>query len=429
MKIFYSKAQWWSKEKIESWQMKKLKEIVNYSYENVPGYFQLYKEACVKPEDINTLADINKLPFTDKELIRDNLKDFTSKSINRKKLHYCTTGGSTGIPFGFYYTKENYAVEYGFMHNAWEQTGWKINDLGIILRGSFIGSENKIYEKSQSKRYNLSSYYLTEKSYHNYRDIICKIQPVFLHAYPSIATDLAKLVIQNNDINRFNIKSIFLGSENLYEWQKEIIKTAFPTAKLMSWYGHTEMSIWAPWCEKTEKFHVSPFYGLTEILDSNNNEVNENEIGELVGTSFWMKATPFIRYKTMDHAEKGKFGCYKCGRKFQLLNSIDGRLQEIIISKKGRRISMTAINMHDETFNAIRQFRFVQNREGHIKLKIVPKADYNTKNKRDIFNSIMRKLGDDFDLDIVEVDALSRTKSGKYSFLQQNLDIERSYRN
>lgn len=428
MHKFYQDAQWWPELKIEQWQLTKLKDIVNYAYNNVPGYYQLYKEAGINPEEIRCLNDIKYLPFTDKFLIRDNISDFISNGISKRKMSYCTTGGSTGIPFGFYYNKLSSAIEYAFMYNAWETTGWRLNDVGVVLRGGFVGSKDNYFSKTQSKRYELSTYYLTEDTYSLYKKFILKVNPTFLHAYPSSATDFARMVIQFGDIGQIDFKSIFLGSENLYTWQKSIIKQAFPTAKIMSWYGHTERAIWAPWCDHEEKFHVSPFYGYTEILDGNNIEIEEGETGELVGTSFWMKATPFIRYKTLDYATKGALGCQKCGRRFQIIDSIDGRLQEIIISKSERRISMTAINMHDNTFDEVSQFRFIQDRPGELILTVVPKATFTFESEQKIINSIRKKIGDDFILKMSKVDQLPRTSSGKYTFLEQNIIIERSDR-
>jgi phenylacetate-CoA ligase len=236
------------------------------------------------------------------------------------------------------------------------------------------------------------------------------------------------MVIQAGDIGSIVFGAIFLGSENLYEWQKALIKQAFPSAKLMTWYGHTERAIWAPWCEKSEQYHVCPFYGFTEFVGADNKEVNEGAAGELVGTSFWMQATPFIRYRTLDYAVKGPLGCRKCGRRFRIIESIEGRLQEIIVSKSGRRISMTAINVHDDTFDEVSQFRFIQNRPGELILTVMPKSSFSFESERKIVNSIGNKLGEDFVLKLVKVDEIQRTKSGKFTFLEQHLNIEHSDR-
>ncbi len=166
----------------------------------------------------------------------------------------------------------------------------------------------------------------------------------------------------------------------------------------MSWYGHSERAIWAPWCDKEERYHVNPFYGYCEILNGTQ-IVKEGEVGELVGTAFWMFDTPFIRYRTHDFAEKGPSYCEKCGRQFQLLNYIDGRLSEIIIGKTGRRISLTVFAgsiMHGKIFEHIKQFRFIQKIIGEVVLAIVPSENFVQEELAHLENGLKRFLGDDF---------------------------------
>ena len=423
---FYKEAQWWQKEQIEAWQLERLQQMVKFAYDQTDGYRQLYDQAHVKPEDIRRLEDIKLLPFTNKELIRENIDIFTVR--NKNGLFKSTTGGSTGIPFTFYVDKANSAAEYGFMFNAWESIGWMENHWGIKLRGAHLGDREHLLIKQGYHNFALSSSFMTEENYNRYFRLIEQSKATYLHVYPSTLTDLSHLIISHHDEGKLKIKQIFLGSENLYGWQKEFIKNAFPEAKLMSWYGHTERAIWAPWCEKEERYHLNPFYGYCEILQGDR-PVLEGEVGELVGTSFWMFGTPFIRYRTNDFAEKGPDHCEKCGRQFQLLNYVDGRLSEIIVGKTGRRISLTVFAgsiMHGRTFEHISQFRFIQRELGKLQLAIIPTIDYNEDDGRHLADGVSRFLGDDFEFEIVKVNALSKTKSGKFTYLEQHLPIDRA---
>ncbi len=425
---FYKEAQWWPKHKIEIWQLERLKRVIEFAYQNTDGYKQLYDEAKVTVDDIRSLDDIKLLPFTTKELLRDNIKAFTCRQPDSKGLCKTTTGGSTGIPFTFYFDKKNAYAEYGFMYNAWESIGWKETDMGIRLRGTHLGDENNLIKKIGYNFYALSSSFMTEANYERYMKLIEDSKATYLHVFPSTIVDLSHLIISHHDEGRLKIKHMFLGSENLYSWQKELVKKAFPETRLMSWYGHTERAIWAPWCEKEERYHLNPFYGYNEILNGDK-PVNEGEVGELVGTAFWMFGTPFIRYRTNDFAEKGPDHCEKCGRHFQLLNYVDGRLSEIIIGKTGRRISLTVFAgsiMHGSTFDHVSQFRFIQYEVGKVKLALVPTTDYNEEDEQYLEENLRKFLGDDFEFEIVKVQELSKTKNGKFTYLEQHLTIERA---
>jgi phenylacetate-CoA ligase len=422
---FLKDAEWWDKERIDKWQLKRLRHVVEHAYYNIPGFRTLYKEAGVTPLDLRSLRDIKYLPFLTKDLLRDNLKDFASPSLSQTKRVYVTTGGSTAIPFGFYLTKGDLIREWSFMHSGWARAGWQLGESSAILRGAFVGTRDKFWHYDPYRReLMLSSYYLTERTYKRYVEEIGRFKPHHLQAYPSAALILSDLVIDNGDIGKLSFQIIFLGSENVYPWQSAKIARAFPGAKIFSWYGQAEHVILAPMCEHSEVYHLWPFYGITEVINEKGEEAFEGDNGELVGTSLWNFSTPFIRYRTMDTARKGKFGCGECGRQFQLLQAISGRLQEMIITKNHRHISMTAINMHDDIFDSIKQFQFYQDTMGEVVFKYIPKKDLSSKELDTIRAGLMLKLGDDVKLTFSEVKEIVKSKTGKYRFLDQRLMLK-----
>jgi len=422
---FLSCAEWWDSEKIETWQLQKLQQIVKYAYENVPVYCSLYKQAGVKPTDIQSLHDIRLLPCVTKEMLRDNLSRFTSQATPKSRRVYVTTGGSTGIPVGFFHTRFNKDVEKAFIHSSWDRTGWKLNDISAVLRGAFVGSPEKFWQyDSYDRCLLLSSYYLTPATYDNYLEKIIKYKPCTLQAYPSVATIFADLILMSGDTEKIRFNNILLGSENLYPWQKAKISSAFPGSKIFSWYGHAEQVVLATMCEYSEQYHVWPFYGLAEICDENGYEVENGRTGELIGTSFWNYATPFIRYHTRDFAKKGLNRCIECNRNFSQLENIEGRLQEFIVTRDGRRISIAALNMHSDLFDNVKQFQFYQSTYGRVILKILPKEQYTEKDTRQIKSELVRKLGSDMELQLDFVEEIPRAPNGKYLFLKQELELK-----
>ncbi len=425
MKKFLRSAERWSEDEIVHWQTGRLKEIISHAYNTTPGYNQLFREANVSPDTFQKLDDIRLFPFVSKELLRDNLKEFTSTAVPDWKRLYRTTGGSTGIPFGFYLQQDDIEREMAFLNSAWERAGWKLGDVSAVFRGAFVGSPEHFWEYDPFLRdLRFSTYYLTEETYPRYKKKILSERPDHLQAYPSAATLLADLVLQNGDTGKIPFKLLLLGSENLYDWQKEKIISAFPSSKIFSWYGHAEQVLFAPMCEHSASLHLDPFYGLPEVIDDHNNEIDEGESGELVGTSLWNKTTPLIRYRTMDVARKGTLGCRQCGRNYRLLDKIDGRLQELIVTKSGRYISMTAINMHSDVFDNVKQFQFHQKEKGKVTFKIVKKAGYNEKNTEMINSELKKKLGNDVELELAFVGSIEKPQSGKFRFLIQEIPMK-----
>jgi len=410
---------------IEEWQLSRLREIISLAYETTSGYRQLYDECKVKPGDLRELSDLRIFPFVSKELMRDNTDDFTSSATPKWKMLRRTTGGSTGIPFGFYLTQKDIEREVAFLHSSWERAGWKLGDVSAILRGAFVGSEHNLSEYDPFLRdLRLTSYFLTDKTYPKYRELVLRKKVKHLQAYPSAASLLADLVIRNGDEGKLRFSLLLLGSENIYDWQKSKIGKAFPESRLFAWYGHAEQVLFAPMCENSEQFHLDPFYGVGELLDAHNEEVGVGQTGELVGTSLWNTTTPFIRYRTMDIARKGNASCAACGRQYQLLESIEGRLQELIVTGTGRYISMTALNMHSGVFDRVKQFQFYQKEPGRVTFRIVKNTGYTEADTEKIRLELMTKLGSDMNLEIAFVDSIEVPTSGKFRFLIQELHVE-----
>jgi len=397
-----------SKDELEKFQFNKLQNIVNYAWENIDGYKELWEKNDFEPSKLNTLEDIRFIPFISKEILRDNIVKFTNKNL--QNLQYVTTGGSTGIPFGFYEQSHNKMIEWAFIIDMWSRfyPQIKFDTKRVTLRGNKIKST---CEHDPIIGLVLSSYEINLKNVKEYIKQIEKYKYAIFHVYPSAVYLMAKVMKDNNLKLKHKFEAIMFGSEPLYDFQKELIKEVFDT-KLCYWYGHTEKAILAGNCEKDDRFHIYPQYGITEVIN-----------GELIGTSFWNYATPFIRYKTMDFAEVGDERCEKCGRNYQLLDSIDGRLQEFIVSKSKNLVSMTAINMHDDIFDELEQFRFYQDTVGKVIFNYIPKQ--NTKVNTDkIYKGLKEKLTDEFELELKEVTSIEKTNAGKLRFLDQKLNMK-----
>jgi phenylacetate-CoA ligase len=419
---FLQKAERWPPEMIRSWQARRLREIVRHAWDNCEGYRELYRKAGCTPDDIQDVDDLRHLPCVTRQMLQNNLEAFSAPLRGRR---YVATGGSTGVPLGFYLTHRNTYIENAFMHAGWRWTGWKSGRCAAVLRGSFVGSKTHLWEyDAYWRQLKITSYYLGPETLPVYLEVLHHFQPNTLQAYPSACLLLADMLEDRARPVELPFQFIMLGSENLYDWQVEKFSRVFPQARLFSWYGHTEMAVLAPWCEHRRTFHCWPFYGLTEVLDARDREVSEGEEGEIIGTSFHGMATPFIRYRTMDMAVKGPSQCQDCGRNFQILNQIRGRQQEVIVTAGGRYISMTAINMHDRIFDALRQFQFLQEEPGRVIFRYVAKhPPLSSDEETRIRHGLQIKLGEDMELGLQSVSEIPLTSRGKLCFLEQRLPI------
>lgn len=424
---FLQESQWWSREQLEEYQLQQLSKLLQHAYENVPYYRRVFDERGLKPKDIRDFTDLQQLPYLTKEIIQNNLLDLVARNYPKSKLQYTTTGGSTGIPLGFYREKGvSDAKEWAFMLSQWNRVGFKNDDRCVVLSGAFVqpASNGEFWEyDSINKWLTLSSYHMTDENLREYVEKIREFEPKFIRAYPSAITILARFMKEHLIEPFSSVNAILCGSENLYSWQRELLEEVFQ-CRVYSWYGHAEQAVLAGECEYSTYYHIFSEYGIVELIGRDGKSVTqEDELGEVVATGLLNFACPLIRYRTMDLATLSNTRC-ECGRNYPLLKKVEGRLQELIITGTGRLISMTAINMHSDVFDNVKQFQFYQEKKGEVIFNIVKKDTYTERDTKYIRSELYKKLGEDVNLIIRFVDDISRTPSGKYRFLIQKLPIE-----
>ena len=421
-------SQYWTKRRIEDYQMKELNKLLNYAYENVPYYNKVFKDIELKPDDIQSFKDLKKLPFLTKEIIREKTRELISKKYTEKNLEFVTTGGSTGTPMGFYVDKKDYFErEWAFMVSQWNRVGYKFGSKSAVLRGNIIKRTKRgIYWSYDPifKNLYLSTYHMNEKTLPKYIQIIRDFKPDFLWNYPSAAAILARFM-KKNSIKPFeSIKALLCGSENLYPWQKKLLEEVF-NCRVYSWYGHTEQAVLAGECEDSSYYHIFPEYGFVELINKNRVINNDSEYGEIVATGFNNYAFPFIRYKTQDIAKYIDYRC-NCGRNYKLFEKIEGRTQDLVISSDGRLITLTALifGQHFNSFSRLREMQIIQEKKGELLIKIVKTPDFSDNDKNEIASRIYDAVGGGLEINFKFVDSIPRTKSGKMRFLIQKLSID-----
>jgi len=425
---FLQESQWWSREKLEEYQMQQLSNLLHHAYENVPYYRRVFDERGLKPEDIRDLSDMRRLPYLTKEIIQQNLSDLVGQNYPKEKLQYVTTGGTTGIPLGFYAEKGVFDDrEWAFMLTQWNRVGFKMDERCVVLRGNIVSSNNGKFWKYGviSRNLILSSYHMTDQTLPKYVSKIRQFKPSFIQAYPSAISILARFMKENNIEPFPNIKALLCGSENLYSWQRQLLEQVFQ-CRVYSWYGHSERAVLAGECEKSTCYHIFPEYGFMELIANNGQPVsNEGEIGEVVATGFNNYVMPFIRFKTQDVGVYSTRRC-NCGRNYPLMQRVEGRLQDYFVSFNGDLVPLTGgtDGLILEVSENVRKAQFCQDRRGHATLKLVKKDSYNEHDTVRIQDALRRRYGIDLSFEIEFVEDILLSPRGKFRFLIQKLPIE-----
>jgi len=415
---FLTHFQFASSDEIRTYQLEKLKKLIEYSYKDVPYYTELFSSNDLNPDDIRSLKDLERIPFLTKDIIRNNFNHLVSKSFDKCNITYNKTGGTTGDPLEFVTEKDSVA-ERAFVKRYFDWGDYDNEELLLVLRGKKFhntGTENWWwkFDPFENALY-VSSYHLPYLETKAVSALLNKYRPEYIQGYPSSVFQLAKKF--NDDALEIDfIKSVFTSSETLYQEQRKFIEMVF-NARVFDLYGHRERVAMIHQCEMGS-YHIIPEYGIVELCKPKYD--NEEGALEIVATGFCNYAMPFIRYRTGDLAIPDKKHC-ECGRNHQLVKKIIGREQDYFVNKNGIKIpliSHRAYSMIYKISSNIKEFKYHQKIEGVVTIMIVPEKDF-TKKEEELIKEQYAKQIKEIEFKIKTVDEIEKTGIGKLKIMDQ----------
>ena len=413
---FLMKSQWWSLDKLQNFQLAKLKQLIHHSYNTVPYYRNLFDQINLSPTDISTLNDLQKIPLLTKETIqRQGFDKFVSNKFRLKKIIKKSSSGSTGQPLKYFTTKEAYSVNIAANLRGWYWMGFRLGDKFLKIDNSPRNTLKKIQD-SITRNKCISFTHYNPKILDS---ILYKLQtynPKIVRAYPS----LLSLVISHAKEKNYNFKrvqAINTTGNVLHNDLREQIQNLFQCLIFDSYSCEGGANAFE--CETHECYHSAMEYAITEIVDRNFDNQN---LGRAITTDLWNYAMPFIRYDSQDYIEIKNSMC-SCGRNLLAINKIHGRDTDILISVSGKRVSPHTISIFFKSLEGVNQFKVVQNKvdEFHIFLKAdtisLPKA------KKSISQFWDDNFGKNSKILFEVVKDIPFTQSGKSRYIIRSKDI------
>ena len=188
---------------------------------------------------------------------------------------------------------------------------------------------------------------------------------------------------------KLNVDVVFTSSETLFPHYREIISKAL-NCKVVDHYGLGEPGTFASGecCEGNIRFSSDISY--LEIVDSTGNSLNNGQNGEIVETCLHNFSMPFIRYRTNDYGMIRENRC-GCESDFPIINNLEGRVEDMIINSVGASVPPAPLTLSYEYIMSIDKCQFLQDSEGNLTVKIVPKPSFTSKDW-DNYKSILKKI-------------------------------------
>ncbi len=330
--FFDEKMETMTRAQIEALQLERLQATVQHCM-NSPFYKKRFEEAGINPEDIKTLDDIRRIPFTTKQDLRDTYPFGMASVPLRECTRLHSSSGTTGTPTVILHTQkdlEEWAAQVA--RNLW-MVGLRPDDVfqNSSGYGMFTGGLGFQYGAER-----LGMLTIPAAAGNSIRQIkfITDFGTTALHAVPSYVTRLYE-VMQSMGVDPrrdTKLKVLAIGAEPHSEEQRRRIEEMMGV-KAYNSFGMSEMC--GPGvgfeCQEQNGLHFWEDYYIVEIVDPETLEpVPDGEVGELVLTSLCREAMPLLRYRTRDLTRVLGRTC-PCGRNHVRIDRMRGRSDDMMV--------------------------------------------------------------------------------------------------
>ncbi len=418
--IWNEKMECAGREEMRTVQTERLKETVKRIYHNVPSYRKKMQEAGLVPDDIQSIDDLSKLPFTTKADLRDNYPFgmFTVPMSEIVRIH--ASSGTTGKPTVVGYTRKDL--------NSWSEVVTRSLCMAGVHRddivqvaygyGLFTGGLGLHYGCE-----NLGASVIpisggnTDKQLQLMQDFGTSV----LACTPSYSLYLAE-EMEAAGIKKENLKlrvGIF-GAEPWTENMRKEIESKLGI-KAIDIYGLSE--IIGPGvsceCEQQAGMHVNEDHFIPEIIDPNTLQpLPAGEIGELVFTTITKEGIPLIRYRTRDLTRLNYEKC-ACGRTLVRMEKCKGRSDDMLIIRGVNVFPSQIESVLLEMSETAPHYLLIVEREGNLdtlKLMVEVQEQFFSDEirqlealRKKITHKIQSTLGISVDVKLVEPKTIERT--------------------
>ncbi|HKR60142.1 MAG TPA: hypothetical protein VJS64_10450 [Pyrinomonadaceae bacterium] len=441
-------AQWLPKEDLQARTEARLARLLRHAAEHTPFYRESYRKLGLSTNDLRTIADLTHLPVIRKSDHRRYSPDyFLAANLPAYRRLHESTSGSTGEPFQFYLDRESLPVL--MANHAFSDDWYGLGpfDRSVRFRGprppADASSEDGpfhaklrrmatsrlqvLYEEWTQER--ISVWEVGSEWAESIYERIEAFHPAFVVGYASaIATVADELLKRDLQLSR-PVRGVITEAEPLTPARRQLIQQYFG-APIGNRYGLRELGSYnlQSCAEEPEQFHVITEQVICEIVREDGTPAETGEVGHLVFTDLHNFVEPFIRYDSGDLAIAGDGPC-RCGRSLPVIKYLEGRSQECLRTRSGKLIGPVALGhclfVYNDYGRWLRHYQLIEEDAGHVRLLVVPNAEFNDDRQRQLRGDLIKLLGEDVHVTIKIVPEIVCERSGKRPIIKLAENRER----
>ncbi len=412
-------SQTYSPDQMRDYQSERFVRLARHAIRTVPFYQAWSSDSGVRPDDIRSIDDLGLFPIMTKDILRsDPDRLLSSEAPAKKHLISLQTSGTTGTPLTIYCTKRDRTHHYAFFSRLRAWFGLPPRS----KRATFFGRIIQLPEQHSppfwrhdlaQRNLLMSSYHLSEANLAHYYEKLVRYRPEEIIGYPSSIYAIAQHILQNR-LPMLKPRLIITTAETLLDYQREAIETAFEST-IVDQYGCAEMAVFASECEHGT-MHVHPEHGIVETVDEDGRSV-VGKPGSAVVTGLINMTMPLIRYAIGDRITlAGPDARCDCGRPFQIISEIEGRIDDVLYKRDG-----TPIGRLSPVFKgnpSIVEAKVIQETSGDLTIKLVTTPLFSDTDRNWLTGEMQRRVGTGLDVNIELVDSIARQPNGKFKAVE-----------
>jgi phenylacetate-CoA ligase len=409
--LWFRRRPWASRQRIEAYQLRHLRALVEHAYRHVPLYADKYRSAGVRPADLRTLSDVRRFPLVTKdEVLSAYPQGALTRGLDMRRCLVSKSSGSTGQVLEVVHRADQVSIQGLAMHRLLAQYApyqpWH----------HFV----YVYTSEYPARSLFGSYPMTLVPTLTPIDELVErlvaLRPHFLACYPSHLRELAD-ALGPGGCRRLRLAAISVSSEPSSQRERDTMAERFGCG-VFDEYSTEELTRVASQCPHGT-YHLFEDVALIETIDPVTGAATLPGIaGEVVGTYLHNHAMPFIRYRQGDTARLTPSRC-ACGRTFRELAELQGRRLDAFSLPSGR--VLTSGWLLDATYSFlldvhadIAAFRLVQQAVDRVDILVVRGPRWTDAMGEAVVRRFAELVGEPLDIRLIPVASIPRSEAGKH---------------
>ncbi|HUF90058.1 MAG TPA: hypothetical protein VMR66_08765 [Gemmatimonadota bacterium] len=407
-------------EEIERLQRARLGRIIRHAWDTVPFWRAAMEERGLGPEDLATVADLDRLPLIEGQTVRRRFEEFRSSAVpDGRTMALKSSGSSRGVPrfvrwdtrsqlLKLAYAERDRPVLTQLAGQAWGQRQlWIFPEVSTSLAMRRWWDGRVVMPRGFAHRERMAP----DLPYDEWVDRLGRSRPIVVYSYGSVAERFFRWLSASGRSTWLPRAWVYGGDGMSPDWRARAEERG---CRILSAYQSVEGGRIGFECERRDGFHLNVDLCAVRIVDADGRGVPPGVVGEVVVSSLLNLATVLLNLRTGDRAALETEPC-PCGRTLPRLSRLEGRTWETIRRRDGGEISSTdlLIALKGEVEFAL-QFQIVHPEPGRIVWRLVPARSDVREEVRRLEARTLEVLGPGGSTAVDLVDDIPPDPSGKW---------------